>query len=103
VYEFERRCPGFLELNAREKDSRAASQVWQRLMLWIADHYFHDAKTEGWFDAILARARSHPRMIRTMEYADHCDEHWSSRMPEPYPSFENWRREADSYIEVPGK
>ena len=103
VRELERRCPGFLELNARQKDSRAVSQVWQRLMLWIADHFFQDAKAEGWFNAILAQARSHPRMIRTMEYADHCDEHWSSKMPEPYPAFENWRREADSYVEVPGK
>jgi hypothetical protein len=72
-------------------------------MRWIADHFFRDAKTEGWFDAILAQVRSHPRVIRTMEYADHCDERWSSKMPEPYPSFENWRREADSYVEVPGE
>jgi hypothetical protein len=103
VSELERRCPGFLKLNERRKGSRAASQVLEGLMLWIADHYFQDATTEGWFDAILAQARSHPRAIRTMEYADHCDELWSSRMPEPYPSSENWRREADSYVEAPGE
>ena len=45
-------------------------------MLWIADHFFQDAQTEGWFDAILIQVRSHPRAIRTMEYADHCDEVW---------------------------
>ena len=59
---------------------------WQRLMLWIADHCFQDAQTEGWFDAILVHVRSHPRAIRTMEYADHCDELWSSESPTPYPS-----------------
>jgi hypothetical protein len=69
-------------------------------MLWIGDHYFQDAKTEGWFDAILVQVRSHPRAIRTMEYADHCDEVWSSEMPSPYPAFEDWRREADSYVDV---
>ena len=72
-----------------------ASQDWQRLMLWIADHCFQDAQTEGWFDAILVHVRSHPRAIRTMEYADHCDELWSSELPSPYPSFEDWRRDAD--------
>ena len=69
-------------------------------MLWIGDHYFQDAKTEGWFDAILVQVRSHPRAIRTMEYADHCDEVWSLEMLSPYPAFEDWRREADSYVDV---
>jgi len=44
--------------------------------------------------------RSHPRAIRTMEYADHCDEVWISELPSPYPSFEDWRRDADSYVEL---
>ena len=35
-----------------------------------------------------------------MEYADHCDEVWSLEMPSPYPAFEDWRREADSYVDV---
>jgi hypothetical protein len=100
VSELERRCPGFLELNARQEESRVASQVWQRLMLWIADHFFQDAKTEGWFEAILIRVRSHPRAIRTIEYADHCSEVWGSVLPSPYPSFEGWRREADSYVDL---
>jgi len=76
------------------------SQDWHSLMSWIADHYFQDAKAEGWFDAILVQARSHPRAIRTMEYADHCDELWSSELPTPYPSFEDWRRDADSYVDL---
>lgn len=41
---------------------------------WIGDHFFSEAKNEGWFDAILAQTSSHPRAIRTREYADHCDE-----------------------------
>jgi hypothetical protein len=36
-----------------------------------------------------------------MEYADHCDEVWGLQLPDPYPSFEQWRCNADSYIEVP--
>ena len=69
-------------------------------MCWIADHYFKDAKTEGWFDAILVQARSHPRAIRSMEYADHRGEVWSFETPEPYPLFEDWRRAADSYVDL---
>lgn len=96
------RCPGFLEANisVREQGSLGRSQDWHSFMSWIADHYFQDAKTEGWFDAILVQARSHPRAIRTMEYADHCDELRSSEPPTPYPSFEDWRRDADLYVDL---
>ena len=101
VRELERRCPGCLDagLKARVQESSGATREWQRLMLWIADHFFQEAKTEGWFEAILIQVRSHPRAIRTMEYADHCDELWSSELPNPYPSFEDWRRCADSYVD----
>jgi len=98
----ERRCPGFLvaSIKARQQDSGGDSQEWQRLMLWIVDHLFQDTQTEGWFDAILVQVRCHPRAIRTMEYADHCDELWSSEPPSPYPSFEDWRRDADLYVDL---
>jgi hypothetical protein len=98
----ERRCPGFLDasIKERQRDSGGDSRALLRLMLWIGDHCFQDAQTEGWFDAILAHVRSHPRAIRTMEYADHCDELWSSELPNPYPSFEDWRRDADSYVDL---
>lgn len=92
--ELGRRCPGFLE-------AHPGAQNWQQLVGWIAGHYFADAKREDWFDAILIRTHNHPRAIRTMEYADHCDEVWGSRLPDPYPSFGEWRSNADSYIEPP--
>jgi len=55
VLELECRCPGFLAANSdtRLHDSANESHDWHSLMYWIADHYFQDAKTEGWFDAIL--------------------------------------------------
>ena len=98
--EVTRRCPGFLEFNekARKGDRADFPQDWHRLMLWITDHFFQDAKTEGWLDAILLSVRSHPRAIRTMEYWDHCDETWASNLPDPYPSFHSWRQRADSYV-----
>ena len=100
--ELELRCPGFLEneLKSRPRKSGSDGREWERLMTRVGDQLFHDAKTEGWFDAILAQVRNHPRAIRTMEYADHCDELWGSQMPDPYPALDDWRTEADSYVAV---
>jgi hypothetical protein len=102
VCELERRCPGYLDtrLTARGIASRGVARDWEHLMLWIGDRFFQDAKTQGWFDAILVQVRNHPRAIRTMEFADHCDELRGSELPIPYPPFEDWRREADSYVDL---
>lgn len=98
--ELARRCPGFVKLNekARKSDRADFPQDWHRLMLWVADRFFQGAKKERWMDAILLAARSHPRAMRTMEYWDSCDQAWASGLPDPYPSFESWRQQADSYV-----
>jgi hypothetical protein len=98
--ELSRRCPGFVEALAREVRLSFSSrtQTWARLMSWIADHFFRDAQNEGWFDAILTQARNYPRAIRTMEYADDCDEVDLVHALKPYPSFQEWRKQADSYV-----
>jgi hypothetical protein len=98
--ELGRRCPGFVEALAREAklSSGDRAQSWDQLMTWIADHFFHDAQNEGWFDAILTQARNHPRSIRTMEYADDCDEANRVHAFKPYPPFQEWRKQADSYL-----
>jgi hypothetical protein len=101
VRELDARCPGSVEFNAKRRGAvRQLPNDWDRLMLWIGEHFFHDAKAERWYDAILISARIHPRGIRTMEYSDHCDEVWSANLPVPYPSFEAWRRDADRYVDV---
>jgi hypothetical protein len=94
------RCPGFVEAFAHEKKLSFGSctHSWDRLMTWIADHFFRDAQNEGWFDVILTQARNHPRAIRTMEYADDCDESGYVHAPKPYPTFQEWRKQADSYL-----
>lgn len=101
VRELEHGCPGYLEveLQARAQSSKGGTEACERLMLWIADHLFQDAKAEGWFDAVLTQVRSHPRAIRTMEFSDYCGETWGPKLPDPYPSFEEWRRNADSYVD----
>ena len=99
--ELESRCPGFLEFNDKERASDGRlPRDWDRLMLWIGERFFEDARAEGWFDAIVTCAHNHPRAIRAMEYADHCDEIWNSDLPVPHPSFEEWRRDADRYVDL---
>jgi hypothetical protein len=99
--ELERRCPGFLEAfrSARTSGPTLTADSWPELMRWIAEHCFQKAKAEGWCDAILSAAQIHPRAIRTQEYCDHCDEIWAAGLPVPYPSFEQWRQQADGYVE----
>ena len=99
--ELDARCPGFREFNSRERTQDGElPRDWQRLMFWIRDHFFHEAKMEGWYDAVVISAGIHPRAIRTMEYADHCDDCWSNGLPVPYPSFESWRTDADRYLDL---
>jgi hypothetical protein len=98
--ELNRRCPGFLSGGKERQDSRGSSEPSQQLTHWITDHFFLEARTEGWFDAVLIQKRIHPRSIRIMEFSDHCNEIWGWRLPSPYPAFEDWRREADSYIDL---
>ncbi|HWR16854.1 MAG TPA: hypothetical protein VN577_18650 [Terriglobales bacterium] len=97
--ELERRCPSFL---ARSVDTEKipGDRIMEDLMAWIAERFFTDAQAEGWFDVLLIGVRRHPRAIRTMEYADHCDEIRGLTLPVPYPSFDDWRSHADAYVEV---
>ena len=101
VLELDRRCPGYLKTwsTARADGFCGPVRDWEDLMLWIGNHFFQDAKAEGWFDAILVQARSHPRAIRTMEFADHCCELWGLELPNPYAAFVHWRENADVYVE----
>lgn len=101
AHELNSRCPGFVEFNARERvaDGRLARD-WHRLLFWIGEHFFEDAKAEGWYEAILISAHNHPRAIRTMEYSDHCDDIWNSGLPVPYTAFKTWRRDADLYVDL---
>jgi hypothetical protein len=95
----EERCPGFLEF--RRMTGAQPVDPWPQLMRWISDSFFREASAEGWLDAIVHAAAMHPRAIRTMEYADHCDELWGPELPQPYPSFAEWRQAADAWVDAP--
>jgi hypothetical protein len=97
----QRECPGFLDAYVQARDAGiGVMHPWAELMRWISDHFFQEARSGGWFDAIIGAAQIHPRAIRTLEYADDCDEQWSAGLPVAYPKFEEWRRQADAYVEL---
>jgi hypothetical protein len=87
-----------VEFNDEERGKDTLiEQDWHRLMVWIGDHFFAEAKREAWFDPILITVRNHPQAIRATEYWEHCDQRWASGLFSPYPSFEMWRERADAY------
>jgi hypothetical protein len=102
VRELRQRCPGYLNERGTtpERNSKNTSNSWDGFMMWIAEHFFTDAQGGGWFEVILGQVRNHPRAIRTMEYADRCDELWEFEVRDPYPPFQQWRKAADAYVET---
>jgi hypothetical protein len=98
VEQLDERCPGFRRSQAAP--SSRTLDPFSQLLCWIKERFFSEAVDEGWFDAVLYMAGMHPRAIRTMEYADYCDELWCPELPQSYPSFEQWRRQADAYVET---
>src|ERR1700683_2842107 len=87
-----------VQCESAEGRSRGSSARLASIDALDNGHFFQDAKTGGWMDAVLSSARSHPGAIRTMEYWEQCDEIWASNLPDPYPSFRSWRRQVDSYV-----
>ena len=62
-------------------------------------HIFKKLEAEGWFDAVVYTAELHPRRMKVIDYwLLYWSGHWPKGKPALYPSFEEWRREAESYI-----
>ena len=99
--ELERRCTGFLKPqnsdNIKSRDGRARSG--ERLMTWIEDHFFSQAKEEGWFAMIPKQAGTHPLYARIVQYSKQWSKSWSENPTPTYPSFVQWSRAAENYVE----
>lgn len=98
--ELRQRCPGYLKDLTNYPKRQDPLQSWDHLLIWIVDHFFDDARKGGWFGAVLSEVRNHPRAIRTMEFAAHCDEIRKAEVPIPYPLLETWLQAADAYIQT---
>jgi len=74
---------------------------WNRDQMWdcLKNSHFQEAQAERWFDAVVYTAELHPRRMKFIDYFSlYWSSHWPKRKPASYPSFEFWRREAESYI-----
>ncbi len=99
--QLERRCPGFLKPRNSDdiKSHDGGAKSGERLMTWIEDHFFSQAKEEGWFAMILKQARTHPLYARIVQYSKRWNKSWSQNPMAVYPSFVQWRHVAENYVE----
>lgn len=96
----EQRCPGFLTELRNEKHTGAeySTWLWRRLLAWIETHILAVGTRASSLDAIRNAARTHLRGERIAEYWADCSSRWQTSPPAPYPSFEQWLRDADEYV-----
>jgi hypothetical protein len=99
----EKRCPGFLqpEEGHQKTRRRESGPLPLRLLEWIHNHIFSDAKREGWLDALIFHTVREPRSQRTWAYWHQCGSEWKRKRPRAYPSFEQWLRAAEK-LRTPG-
>ena len=99
--ELEQMCPEFLEASKSVSMTGREEQVktQRHFMTWIENHFFSDVKKEDWFDLIPQQARMHPRCVRFAQYSKRWDKTWSQNATFIYPSFVQWRRAAENYVE----
>lgn len=98
------RCPGFAEDDLLFCKTITPSQYglrWLRLVDWIHNHFFGDAKRSRWLNLLVFSARLEARAERTMLYWADWDRDWRPHSNLEYPPFENWRRAADRYVFPP--
>ena len=103
--ELKKECPALLQLV-----STYISSAYQR-KLKNRQHLFNYAKKrllaelgkERWPEIVLRQAHSHPRHLRFVDYAavwmKSCRRHAAVR----YPSFREWRQDAESYVRRVGR
>lgn len=99
----EKRCPGFLqpEEEHRKTHRQESGPLPLRLLEWIHNHLFSDAKREGWLDALIFYTVREPRSQRTWAYWQQCEDQWKKKRPRAYPSFKQWLRAAEKW-RMPG-
>lgn len=92
VSALEKRCPGFLETDSRERKQRPRQQrfLWHSLEEWIAAREFVDPRTQGWFDAVMYYAYKDLRTEMAWALWERTKDAWSCRPPSRWPTLEEW-------------
>ena len=100
-HELRRRCPGFLGFDSAERQGQPAGRCTSSLRLvdWIGTQFFSRPRREGWLSAVRYYAERHPHWIRAMDYSRHWERDWRASLNKTYPTFEQWRRDVDNFVE----
>lgn len=95
----QKRCPGFLQSERQSQRARTRQDnlLPLRLLGWIHNHIFSDAKREGWLDALVFYAVRDPRSQLAWAYWEQCEGEWKRKRPRCYPSFEEWSRAVEKW------
>ncbi len=85
-------CPGFLHEDSRERKQHPRQQhfLWHSLEEWIAARKFADAKTQGWFEAVMYYAYKDLRTEKAWALWERTKDAWSRRPPSIWPTLEEW-------------
>jgi hypothetical protein len=98
--ELNRRCAGILGCRdfGADQHGREKRKTWRQINKLVSDHCLSPARRGGWLSTLLQQVRSHPEHIHIVNYG----KHWANEnRPPHYPSFRDWRQNADCYIEEP--
>jgi len=99
--EVNRKLPGFLdaEHSFARNGRRTLATIELRIMSWIENHYFREAKRGRWLGILRHRVQDHPRLVRITAYADRWPSQGLHNDARTYPSFGHWLEAAENYVE----
>ena len=98
--EVNRRCQGFLEVDAGAHAAKPEEEPhfrFYRLLDWISDHDFGQVQKQGWYEVLLYQVELHARHTRVIDYWHHWESGRTKERSNRYPSLSQWRRSADSF------
>lgn len=87
------RCPGFDPGEGLDREP----EFWLRLCAWIDHNVFRQAEQEDWLMGLEYYACRDVRTEQLWLYWERCDEEWQKQRPAYYPTFDQWRSEAQEW------
>jgi hypothetical protein len=85
--ELRERCPGFVEGCGADQQR----PLWKSLEDWIAAQRFGNARTAGWFGAVMYYAYKDLRIEQGWSLWERIKVAWRQEPPSRWPTFEEWK------------
>lgn len=82
-----------------ESDEWCAVTTRFHVMSWVENRYFCKARADNWIESLRRYAQNHPRCVRIAEYARRSGAQQPQGSLEQYPSFTDWCRDAENFVE----